>query len=202
MAEDTRLAAPARNGQPWTDAEYEEILAAAREGVTDVETVAARLERGTHATSLKVRRLLPVAERSAPVDRALALLRRHQDDPEYDWQRVTLEEPPPRPVIAPPALTGIAGLSTGELVTVAYAVGLAASAVDDDVVARVGEELQHRDLLVALLDYRTERLLRQPGAEITVARATSEAGAWLQRVFPMADHAFPYWRFDGPDDYF
>lgn len=174
-----------RSGQPWTDAEYQQILAAAREGVRDIEEVATRIGRAPSPTLAKARRLLPVDERAAPVDRVLPLLRAHQEDPAYHWQRVSLEEPPPRPVIQPPALTGIRGLPPGDLVSVGYAVGLAGAAVmDDDVVTRVGDELQRRGLLAELREYRTERLLRWSGAEITRAEAHAEADDWLERAFP------------------
>src|SRR5690606_15311213 len=183
-----RAALPPRSGQPWTDAEYEQILAAAREGVSDIAEVAERIGRSPQPTLQKAKRLLPVAERSAPVDRVLPLLRKHLEDPEYDWQRVTLEDPPPRPVINPPALTGIRGLRSPELVALSYAVGLAAEAVDESVVDQVGEELYRRGLHHELVRYRAERVVRRPGAEVTYDEAELDAFAWLRRVFPMPDH--------------
>lgn len=194
-ARDAPEVAP-RSGQPWTDADYEQILTAAREGVTDIGEIARRLGRAPQATLLKARRLLPVGERSAPVDRVLALVRDHLSDPAYDWRRVTLEDPPPRPMVVPPALTGLAGLSADELVAIGYALGLAGPAVAQDVVTRVGEQLERRGLLGELAEYRTERLLRQPGAEIAWAGAVSEARDWVERAF-RAPRGWPYVQ---PDD--
>src|SRR5690606_40945072 len=57
-----------------------QILAAAREGVSDIAEVAERIGRSPQPTLQKAKRLLPVAERSAPVDRVLPLLRKHLED--------------------------------------------------------------------------------------------------------------------------
>lgn len=190
---------PPRTGQPWTDAEYREILAAAREGETDIERVAERIGRSLYPTLAKARRLLPVTERAAPVDRVLVLLRRHQEeDPDYDWQRVTLEEPPLRPVVNPPALTGLPGLSGEDLLEIGYAVLVAASAVGPEVVQRVAEEVDRRGLYWALVEYRADRLLRRPGAELTYDRAVEEAAAWLRRVLPRSDDFGGGWAVEEP----
>ena len=102
---------------------FEELCA--REGVTDMDDVATRLGRSRNPTLMKARRLLPPAERSAPPDRVMRMLREHLEEPDYDWERVTLEELPPRPVINPPALTGIPGLGREDLVRICYALALA-----------------------------------------------------------------------------
>lgn len=172
---------PSRSGEPWTDEDYQRILVAVREGATDMADVAARIGRTLGPTTSKARRLLPLAERSAPPDRVCLLLREHQDDPQYDWRRTTLEEPPPRPVVQPPALTGIAGLPGADLVTIGYAVALAAGLIDEDVVARLGEELYRRGLAYQLVEHRTERLVQ--GAEICWEQARAEADAWVARTF-------------------
>lgn len=188
----TREQAP-RSGQPWTDADYEEILAAAREGVTDLDDVARRLGRSPHPTLQKARRLLPVAERGAPPDRVMRLVRKHLEDPSYDWQQVTLEEPPPRPVVHPPAFTGVAGLEPTDLVPIAYALGLAGSAVNDDVVTRVGAQVQRRGLVGELKELRTERMLHRPGAELTYGQVEADTEAWLERTFPgLCGWSYPY----------
>lgn len=192
----SRNGAPPRSGQPWTDAEYEQILAAAREGVSAIEEVAARIGRGPQPTLAKARRLLSVAERAAPVDRVLPLIRGHQEDPGYDWQAVTLEEPPPRPVVHPPALTGICGLCSEDLLAIGYAVGVVALVVGDDVVTRVGEELQRRGMFGELIEYRADRLMRGAAAEITWVDATLDARSWAARVFPGQQREQPYWGYD------
>lgn len=182
-------APPPRSGQPWTDVEYEQILAAARDGVTDIDEVASRIGRGPHPTLAKARRLLPVSERAAPVDRVLVLLRTHQEDPGYDWRRTTLEEPPPRPVIAPPALSGLSGLQPDDLVTIAHALASSMSVADQDVLARVGAEVQRRGLRYELVEHRAGRLYRQTA--ITWEQALDEADSWLRRSLPGT--ALPQW---------
>lgn len=180
-----------RSGLPWTDAEYEQILGAVREGVTDIAAIAERIGRSLGPTMSKARRLLPLAERSAPVDRVLPLLREHLDDPDYDWQRTTLEEAPPRPVVQPPALTGIPGLSSEDLTTIGYAVGLAAPVIDEDLVLRVGRELYRRGVTRELVAYRAEQLVQR--GEIGWDRALAEADTWVARSFAAAREAGDGW---------
>lgn len=186
-----RAEPPPRSGHPWTDAEYEQILAAVREGVTDIVLIAERIGRGVSPTMTKARRLLPLAERSAPVDRVLRLLREHLDDPDYDWQRTTLEEAPPRPVVQPPALTGVAGLTSEDLTAIGYAVGLAAPVVDEDLVLRVGRELYRRGATHELVAYRAEQLVQR--GEIGWDRALAEADTWVARAFAAARQGREGW---------
>lgn len=190
---------PPNSGQPWTDADYEEILAAAREGVTDMDDVAQRLGRTRHPTLTKAKRLLPVGERAAPVDRIMRLLREHLDEPDYDWQRTTLEEPPPPPVINPPALTGIAGLAPDDLVRIAYALTLATGVADEDLLTRVGHQLQLRCLRSRLIDLRAERL--EQHNELGWGQAVLDATRWLDRVLPSAGREPWYDADDSPEYY-
>ncbi|WP_152191919.1 hypothetical protein [Georgenia satyanarayanai] len=183
---------PPNAGQPWTDADYEEILAAAREGVSDLDDVAERLGRSRAPTLVKARRLLPVAERAAPADRVLRLLREHLGEPDYDWQRVTLEEPPPRPVIHPPALTGVPGLECGDLVRVCYALALAAEVAGEDLLSRVTREVQRRGMLPELVELRVERLFHR-GAEVTWEDARRDAARWVHTALPTGGQgSWPY----------
>lgn len=193
---------PPNSGQPWTDADYEEILGAAREGVTDIDAVAERLGRPRHPTLAKAKRLLPVAERAAPADRVMRLLREHLEEPDYDWQRVTLEEPPPPPVINPPALTGVPGLARDDLVRVCYALALAGEVAGEDLMSRVTNELRRRGMLGELVRLRVDRLLHQ-GAEVTWDHAHADAERWVSMVvsaatspsWPYAEEELvpPYW---------
>jgi transposase-like protein len=186
-----RPGAAPRTGEPWTDADYQQIVAAAQEGVTDMDEVARRVGRTRHPTLVKARRLLPVAERSAPIDRVMTMLREHLEDPAYDWRRASLENPI-RPVYQPPPLMGLSGLTTDDLTQIGYALALAGQAVDRDVVERVGGELVRRGALGEVLTHRTQRLLRQPGAEITWSQATADAEAWVERVFA-PEHGWVPW---------
>ncbi len=185
------------SGQPWTDADYEEILAAARDGVTDIEELARRLGRSPHPTLQKAKRLLPVAERAAPLDRVMRLLRAHLEEPDYDWQRTTLEEPPPRPVISPPVYTGLRGLERDDLVRVTYALALAGGAGGEDLLPRASQELQRRGLVAELIDLRADRVVRQ--TEATWDQVVVEAVRWVDRVVPGAvSHAWPYPEYQDP----
>lgn len=200
-ASQARPTAP-RSGMPWTDADYEAILDAVRNGENDLGGVAERIGRAKHTTWAKTKRLLPVAERAAPIDRAMRLIREHLKDPDYDWRQATLEEPPPRPVIQPPALTGIPGLGGSELVAIGYAVALSAATIHHEVVAEVGAQLERRRLLGRLREHRAERLTQQPGAEITWSHAMADAERWIDRVFPATTGASQYWRAVEPERYF
>lgn len=183
---------PPNSGQPWTDADYEEILAAAREGVTDVDAVAERLGRARSTTIAKAKRLLPVDERAAPADRVMRLLRGHLDEPDYDWQRVTLEDPPPRPVVNPPALTGVPGLQRSDLLRICYALALAAEVAGEDLMSRVMHEVRRRGMLGELVRLRADRLLSH-GAEITWDDAQADAQRWVSMVMSTPDSSrWPY----------
>lgn len=182
---------PPNAGQPWTDADYEEIVAAAREGVTDMDDVAARLGRARNPTLMKARRLLPPAERTAPADRVMRLLREHLEEPDYDWERVTLQELPPRPVVNPPALTGVPGLARDDLVRICYALALAGGVAGEDLMSRVTREVRQRGLAHELVELRVDRLLRH-GAEVTWEDARSDAGRWVHKVLSPAPLEWPY----------
>ncbi|WP_413452877.1 hypothetical protein AA0Y32_08480 [Georgenia phoenicis] len=190
---------PPNAGQPWTDADYEEILAAAREGVTDIDDVAKRLGRTHHPTFMKAKQLLPVGERAAPVDRIMRLLREHLDDPDYDWQRTTLEKPPPPPIIKPPALTGIAGLESDDLVRIAYALTFVPDVAGEDLLTRIGRQLQTRYLRSRLIDLRAERVERRN--EVGWGQAVLDATGWLDRVLPSAGREPWYPDDDAPEYY-
>lgn len=182
-----------RSGLPWSDADYQQILDAARAGERDIEEVARRLGRASSTTMAKAKQLLPLAQRAVPFDRVLPLLQEYQEQPDYDWRQVMLEQPPPRPVINPPALSGLRGLEHADLLLLGYAVGVAAPALEADLVARMGDELERRGVLTDLERYRVERLVRQPGSETTWSEALAEARVWLRRVFPEVGRGPLHW---------
>lgn len=196
----TPTSAP-RSGLPWGDADYQQILDAARSGERDIEEVARRLGRAANPTMGKAKQLLPLAQRGVPFDRVLPLLQEYQEQPDYDWRQVMLEQPPPRPVINPPALSGLRGLEPEDLLLLGYAVGVAASALEEDIVTRMGDELERRGLLADLERYRVERLVRQPGSEATWSEALAEAQLWLRRVFPESRRGLSHWGHQGWDPY-
>jgi len=65
-------------------------------------------------------------------------------------------------------------------------------------VQRVAEEVDRRGLYWALVEYRADRLLRRPGAELTYDRAVEEAAAWLRRVLPRSDGLGGGWAVEEP----
>ena len=182
-----------RSGQPWSDAEYQQILDAARAGERDIGAIARQLGRAPNPTMAKAKQLLPLAQRGVPFDRVLPLLSEYQEKPDYDWRQVMLEQPPPRPIVNPPALTGLRGVGREDLLLLGYAVGVAADALTEDLVTRMGDELERRGLLTDVERYRTERLLRRPGSELTWSEATTEARLWLRRAFPQEDRRSWHW---------
>lgn len=149
-----RPGTPARSGEPWTDDDYETLVRLCRAGA-DAAAVADALQRSAVPVLTRAKRLLPVAERGLPLDRTLTQLRRHLEDPDYDWAKQLATSPPPRPVVNnvhPPALhTGVPGLTDEQLVAVAYAFSWApASGVSASVSADVAREVSRRRLLDAL----------------------------------------------------
>lgn len=107
---------PARCGLPWEEADYEALVAAAREGACLAE-VARRIQRPEGTVLERARRMLPPGERSLPRDHALDRLRRHlrQDEP-YDWSAALTTPTPHVELPRPPMLHGIPGMSDGDLV--------------------------------------------------------------------------------------
>lgn len=120
-----RSGRPARSGQPWTDEDYDALVAMCREGL-DLATMPDRLDRSEVAVLDRARRMLPVAERGLPRDRATTRLRELlRADDGYDWSAALAQGPPPRPVEHRVyRREGVEGLRTHELLAVAEALVL------------------------------------------------------------------------------
>lgn len=185
-----RSGRPSRSGQPWTDDDYETLVTLCRDG-RDLARVAEELCRSEVAVLERARRLLPVAERGLPRDRAVARL---QDllrgDPGYDWSAAMLEAPPPAPVEHRVyRREGIEGLRRQELLAVAEAVVLAGH-VDGALRADVLRAVEREGL--------EEELERQVGGRL-VLRAQAADDEWAREEEPPWSLPPRYLGHDGPD---
>lgn len=152
---------PSRNGQPWTEEDYEALVTTCREGV-DLETLAERLGRTELAVLDRARKMLPVDERGLPRDRAVTRLRELLRSEEgYDWSAAMRQAPPPPPVEHRVyRREGIAGLRAPELLAVAEALvlqPLCDRQVREDVLRRV----EQRGLVGELEQQVGARLVRR-----------------------------------------
>lgn len=169
---------PHKSGQPWTDEDYEQMVASVRDG-NDVDIVAQTLQRPVTSIGPRLRRLLPVEERRCPGDRVLAAAHRHLSDPAYDWASIMLLSEPPRPIQQPPDVVnrGVAGLSNTELVSCAYALLCLHHDVDPDLLARLSREVHARRLEDRVAARRVEHLLHR-STESAVTRLDADEVAW------------------------
>lgn len=175
-------APPARSGEPWTDEDYERLVALIRDGA-DHDDIATGLQRPVPTVGTRTRRLLPVEERRCPPDRVLPAARRHLSDPEYDWRRVMLLSEPPRPSapLPPPVVRGgVPGLDDDDLVTTAYGLLCAFRESSRPVVREVAQEVDRRGLEQDLIGRRADHLLHRMGETVTsYAEAHDLARRWV-----------------------
>lgn len=181
---------PARSGEPWTDEDYEQLVALIRDGA-DHDEIATGLQRPLSTVGMRTRRLLPVEERRCPSDRVLPAARRHLSDPAYDWHHVMLLSEPPRPAapLPPPVVRGgVPGLDDDDLVTTAYGLLCAFRESRRPVVREVAQEVGRRGLEQDLIGRRADHLLHRMGETVTsyteahdlARRWVLDAPAWKQ----------------------
>nr|NLD40921.1 hypothetical protein [Actinomycetales bacterium] len=168
---------PHRSGQAWDSVDYEGILNGVREGL-GFEGIANRIGRRSTAVSGKVRDLLPPEERKARGPVALELLKRHVDDPGYDWRAVLATPDPPRPVVVEKNF-GFAGFAREDLIPLIHAVLSAGDSVPremrtDAVRMAVVLNLWHR-----IETFRRDWLYLRSDAEMTYHAANEEARQWI-----------------------
>lgn len=152
--------APARSGQPWRQPDYEKLVELCRRG-QDAEEIAVELGRSQATVLERARRMLPVAERGLPRDRALHRLAEHLRSPDYDWDGAMLRSAPPAPVEHRVyRRAGVAGLGTEELLAVAELLALVPHGglqVRAEVMSRIEQDVR----LVGQLEERVGRLVVQ-----------------------------------------
>lgn len=172
---------PARSGEPWTDEDYERLVALLREGA-DHQGIAEGLQRPMSTVGVRVRRLLPVQERRCPADRVLVAARGHLSDPAYDWRHVMLLSEPPRPPVAPPAPAvreGVRGLDDADLITVAYSLLRAFRDSETRLLREVAGEVEGRGIVHRLVRRRVDRLLHgNDEAAVMLLRSDVDRTAW------------------------
>lgn len=181
---------PSRSGQPWTDEDYEQIIVLVREG-HELEVIAEALGRTTQAVTPRLRSVLPVHLRSCPADRVLPALREVvADDPDYPWERIILETPPPRPVVQQVVKRdGIPGLTDDDLVHVAWAL-MVSECADDDLVSRVCREAVDRSLSHQVRQRYVRSLLRRR-PPVTPPEAEEASYVWFDSVSGRAADRWP-----------
>lgn len=178
-------APPARSGEPWTDEDYQQLVALVRDGA-DNDGIAEGLQRPVSTVGGRVRRLLPVEERRCPADRVLVAAREHLSDPTYDWRHIMLLSEPPRPSapLPPPVVRGgIPGLDDDDLVATAYGLLYAFRESGLGVVREVAREISRRRLLDDLIARRADHLLHRSGETVpSYADAYGIAGRWVREA--------------------
>ena len=137
---------PPRHGQPWTDEDYEHLVALVREG-HDSPQIADALGRREGALAQRLRALLPPDQRACLADRVLPALRAAvRERPDYPWAEVMLTFPPPAPVVRHVVeRAGIGGLEDDLLVEVAWAMLHCESTPDADAARGLRRGVPHAD---------------------------------------------------------
>ncbi|MEE1622201.1 hypothetical protein ACQ3I4_03590 [Zafaria sp. Z1313] len=163
-----------RHGSPWTDADYELLARSVREGCTLPE-IERRLDRTATAMGPRLRRMMPVDQRKAPLELVLPALSERLQDPDYDWRAMMLQD---TPVVRPPdiVLSGIEGLDDQDLVELAFHL-LKTEDPPPRLADRLVREAQSRAHVIARLHRKVEALLVFRGAEEETA--AYRAGPWI-----------------------
>lgn len=173
------LAAPARSGSMWTEADYELALERVRAGAS-VDQLAEALQRKPEAVANKLRRLLPLEQRKCPPDRTVPALAMATADPNYDWRQVVLQTPPEPPVNRI-VCSGLSGLDTADLIRITYALATTPTVNGDDILSRALEEVGARCLDYKLIQTRATDLIQQ-NSPVTMCHALECARDWLDAL--------------------
>jgi hypothetical protein len=192
-----------RSGQPWTDGDYEQMLALVREG-QDADHVADAIGRSPQAVAGKMRAVLPVEQRSCPADRVLPALRAQlAGDPAYPWAEIVLQSPPPPPIVRQVVhREGVGGLDDDDLVTIAWAL-IACEGADEEVVQGVCQEVRERSLTHRVTDRFARSLMRRT-PPVMSDEAHEASVRWFDEAAGLAEVSglsspyarrdrYPYW---------
>lgn len=169
---------PARNGQSYTDDDHETMVAMAREGAP-IDKIARKLQRQPAALLVRMRKLLPPAQRHCPTDRVLPALKAAAERPDYDWRAVVLESPPPPPV-QKVIRAGIDGLETEQLVLIAHAVGVLREPGTEELVQELAKALRERGRTHSLVDSHLSHLRRTDRGSLANDRDVAQA--WVAEL--------------------
>jgi hypothetical protein len=182
----SRLHRPHRSGQPWTDDDYEQMLALVREG-HDADHIAGSIGRSPQAVAGKMRAVLPVEQRSCPTDRVLGALRAQvTHDPDYPWAEIVLQTPPPPPIVRQVVhREGVGGLEDDDLVTIAWAL-IACEGADEDVLQRICREVRERSLTRRVTDRFARSLMRRT-PPVMSDEAHEAAVRWFEEAAGLAE---------------
>lgn len=152
---------PGRQGQPWTDEDYEHLITLVREG-HGIFAMAEALGRSEGAVANRLRALLPPDQRSCLGDRVLPTLRtRVQEQPDYPWAEIMVQFPPPPPVVTQVVRRdGIAGLEDDDLLELVWAL-LHCETSGSDTERSACLEVRTRGLEARLIDRLADALVRR-----------------------------------------
>ncbi|GAB2512249.1 hypothetical protein [Paramicrobacterium agarici] len=156
---------PARSGKPWTDSDYERLIAAVRSGLDAVQ-IAESIDRPQSTIASRVRMLLPVDVRQCPSDRVLPAAREAFESDDYDWRVTILQSPPPQPIVTPPPVVrrGVAGLQADDLGTIAFSLAQTGGTRCAELLTRVCAEMPSAPGAQGVAEDLAIRWLRRSGA--------------------------------------
>lgn len=169
-----------RSGKAWEPSDYESLVEGIRQGL-ELPALATRLGRSTNVVSIRLRRLLPLAQRDCLFDQVLPALRIVLADPGYDWRAEMLLSPPPAPIIHQEAIrTGLDGLSDEQVITVAYALLASGGREEGELLDQLHERLESEGLMERLIGLRAQRAVRSSPFSIDEDAAWAHASYWVR----------------------
>lgn len=169
-----------RSGLIWEPSDYESLVDGIREGL-DLPALAYRLGRPTNGVSTRLRRLLPLAQRSCLLDQVLPALRVALADPDYDWRAEMLLSPPPAPIIHREVVrTGLDGLSEDQVITVAYALLASDGREEGELLDQLYGRLESEGLMERLIGMRAQRAVHSSPFSMDEDSAWAHASYWVR----------------------
>ncbi len=175
----------------WPPEEQQRLVDLVRHGV-DLPDLVEALNRSRAPIVTRLRLMLPLAHRDCPADLVLTAAREAFADPDHDWRAAQLLSPPPRP-IEQVVLSGVAGLTDDQLVTVAYSLLTSHGYEERLLLAELLPLLRERQLSWRVTERRRNHLLHH---NLSVEEAERAAHAWYDDETPRRtrDGWYPgYW---------
>lgn len=169
-----------RSGKAWEPSDYESLVEGIRQGL-QLPALATRLGRSTNVVSIRLRRLLPLAQRDCLPDQVLPALRLALADHGYDWRAEMLLSPPPAPVIHQEVIrTGLDGLSDDQVITLAYALLASGGREEAELLDQLRDRLETDGLMERLIGMRAQRAVRSSPFSIDEDSAWAHASYWVR----------------------